>query len=198
MSDARSLVALAELAQGQQPYTDAEDTSVVEGAWAITNNQTCEWALKRAANLMLEKQEIEAAVEAAKARLDQRAAALTAKLDRGIGFFESNIAKYATENREAILGGGKKRSRTYLYGIVGWRKSAARLVVQDEHILLDWAMDGGKVGLYRLKMEPNMAAIQELYKADGIIPPGTEVKPESEKLYIDPVDPAGPLKKGTP
>ena len=185
--------------QGDRPvYIDGEDTSVVEGSWAIQNNQSCEWALKRAANLRLEKQEIEDAVAAAKARLDARAAVLTERLDRGINFFEGHIAEYATLNKEPLLGGGKKKSRTFLYGTVGWRKSPEGLTVTNPELLETWLLAHGDKALYRTKVSPDMNALKRRLAETGAIPPGTEVKPETEKLYIDPVDPAGPIRKGTP
>ena len=119
------------------------------------------------------------------------------RVRRGIAFFEAQIEKYATDNREALLGGGIKKSRKMLYGTVGWRKRPGRLVVKDPEELGKWLREQTDLTLYRVKIEPEMKALQENFQKNGIIPPGTEYEVDRERFYIEPVDPAeGLVRKG--
>lgn len=176
-----------------QPYTDAEDTSVVAGEWRIQNVQSCEWAMSRAAALESEQTQIEQAAQEAHKRIDHRKDTLLAKLERGINFFKMHIADYAAKNRDALLGGGKRKSKTFLHGTVGWRKKGGKLTVANKEELATWLREHGDITLFRVKIEPEMAALQAAFQTTGVIPPGCEYVPESESFYIDPVDPAAPL-----
>lgn len=176
-------------------YEDPDVPAVRTGEWSIQNIQSLEWALGRLAALEAERDHIDAAVAEAKKRLDERREELVTRALRGIGFFESHIAKYATENREAILGGGNRKSRVLLHGTVGWRRREGRLVVVDAPALQRWLREQDDVSLFRVKIEPEMAALQENFKKNGVIPPGMEYVETQEKLYIEAVDPTAALAR---
>jgi phage host-nuclease inhibitor protein Gam len=169
-------------------YVDSEDDSVVSGAWAIQDTGSVDWALGRVAALKAEAEQIDAAAFNAKKRIDDRRNTLVARLQRGIDFFGGHISTYCTANKAAVLGGGKAKSRSFLNGLVGWRKKGAKLVVTDEAALKGWLIKQPDVSLYRVKVEPEMAALQANFKANGVIPPGMEYQPEAETFYTDPVD----------
>ena len=177
----------------ESAYVDSDDPTVASGSWSIQNLQSCEWALGRAAALETEKAQIEEAAASAHKRIDSRKETLLGKLGRGINFFEAQIAKYATNNRDLLLGGGKRKSKVFLHGIVGWRKKGGKLTVLNHEELGKWLREHGDVNLFRVKIEPEMKALQDAFQATGVIPPGCEYIPESETLYIDPVDPAMPM-----
>jgi phage host-nuclease inhibitor protein Gam len=169
-------------------YVDSEDDSVVSGSWAIQNTGSLDWALGRVAALKAEAEQIDAAAWEAKRRIDDRRNTLLARLQRGIDFFTMHITNYSTQNKAAILGGGKAKSRSFLNGLVGWRKKNAKLVVTDDVALKAWLVKQPDVSLYRVKVEPEMAAIQANFKQNGVIPPGMEYQPEAESFYVDPVN----------
>lgn len=173
-------------------YTDLEDTTVSEGRWAISNINTLEWALKRAANLKAEKEAIMAAAAEAQRRIAERRDKLIADIERGSRFFQAHIEKYAASNRETLLGGGRRKSRTFLYGTVGWRKRGGRLVVVDPQALEKWLLAQDDSSLYRVKVEPAMKELQANFAQNGVIPPGTEYIAETEAFYIDALDPMDP------
>jgi phage host-nuclease inhibitor protein Gam len=186
---------LADIVSHSQPpvvaepsYVDSEDDSVVSGAWTIQNTGSLDWALGRVAALKAEAEQIDAAAWEAKRRIDDRRNTLLARLQRGIDFFTGHITNYSTQNKAAILGGGKAKSRSFLNGLVGWRKKNAKLVVTDEAALKAWLIKQPDVSLYRVKVEPEMAAIQANFKQNGVIPPGMEYQPETETFYVDPVN----------
>ena len=124
----------------------------------------------------------------AKRRLDAKRDQLLDKVQRGIAFFESRITRYAEENRDALLGGGAKKSVALLNGVVGWRRRTGRVVVEDEKALVEWLQAQPNTDLYRVKVEPQMVAIQDLYKRTKQIPPGCVYQEEYEKLYIEPAN----------
>lgn len=179
-----------------KPYEDEEDPEVrSDKPWTIQNVPSLEWALKRTANLYNEKDSLEAAADEAHKRIESRKALLLDRIQRGIAYFEGQIGSYAAENREALLGGSNKKSRSFLFGIIGWRKRAGRLVVVDAEALKAWLTAQPNEVLYRVKIEPEMKALQENFAKTGEVPPGTEYVVEQEKLYIEPADPAEGLVK---
>lgn len=178
-------------------WADEEDPTV-RGAWAIQDRGSLDWAMSRLAALMNEGAEIEAQADAAKARIEKRAAELLQKIERGMAFFEAKIAEYAQANRSLLLGGGKKKSATLLHGTVGWRAGGGRLRVKEggKPDLLAWLeRQPLGCGLYRVVIEPDMAAIQKHHEATGEIPPGMEFVPAGETFYVKPIAPEGALAR---
>lgn len=77
---------------------------------------------------------------------------------------------------------GKKKSKDYLQGRAGMRKIATKLAFDDEDLALAWAEEHApeavKITKSLLKMPLN-----EMFRAEGIIPPGSRVEAEREKFY---------------
>lgn len=179
-------------------YVDDEDPNVRTGPWAIENIGTLDWALGRIAAKKAERSHIEAQRDDAITRIKGRADSIIASINHGIGFLEAHAARFATANRELLLGGTGKKSRVFLHGTIGWRKRAGRLVVVDEVALGTWLRQQDNLSLFRIKVEPSMKELQENYAANGAVPPGMEYVLDQEKLHIDVVDPTAPLAKGKP
>ena len=82
---------------------------------------------------------------------------------------------------------GKAKSKDLATGRIGWRGKAGRLVVVNKELLLAWLQEQPLTsGLYRMKMEPDLVALQELQKSTGEVPPGMDYEPESETFYVKP------------
>jgi phage host-nuclease inhibitor protein Gam len=169
-------------------YQDEADPAVRSGGWTIQTNASLEWSLGRLAAIRAEITDIEEATVQAVQRIHARRDYLIGKAQHGISFFTAQIARYASEKRNELLGGSNRKSRVMLHGTIGWRKRAGRLVVVDEAALKAWLTDQNDVNLYRVKVEPEMKALQELYAQTGQIPPGMEYQVEQEKFYVEPVD----------
>ena len=207
MGDVRDLIATAEkyppappLAELTMPpdlvgYEDEEDP-VVKGAWRIENTGSADWALRRLAECEAEIGEIQAQAEAAIARVRARAEELGQRMANGVGFFRFKLAEYAERNRGELLH-GKKKSRDFLHGRIGWRKKAERLTVADSAALEEWLLaQPVESGLYRMRIEADKKALNEFFKREGVIPPGCVVEPESESLTIEAVAPERALTEG--
>ncbi len=188
--DAQDIEALA----AQQPvYQDESDVTVRDG-WAITDIGSLEWALGRVADLEDEARENAAALADAHRRLDARAAKLSERVQRGIGFFRGTILRYMEVHRHELLKGGQRKSRVLLHGSVGWRTSGARLKVLDKDALATWAAaQPVELNLYRVRVEPNMRELQAYCEAQGIIPPGTERETEHETPFVKALSPGTTL-----
>ena len=167
------------------------DLEIKQG-WTIQKVPDLEWALMRLANLESQIAEINAAEEEAHRRIAARATGLKDRIRRGIVFFSAHVQEFASRSRDALLGGSNKKSRTFLYGTVGWRKRPGKVVVQDREALVKWLQQQPDTDLFRITIEPEMKALQELCKRTGEIPPGCTYEEEHEQFYVDPVDPAGP------
>lgn len=78
----------------------------------------------------------------------------------------------------AALQGVKTKSLSTPWGVVGFRKSPAKIVVLDEQAVM--ANDK----FVRVKQELNKAALNEYFKITGDVPDGCDVEPEHEQFYV--------------
>jgi len=166
-------------------YEDDERPEV-KGPWRIQSLADLDWALERLGALEAERVSVIAQGEAACKRIWDRADVLTERLGRGAAFFEAKIEEYAQGNKDALLGGGKRKSRDVLFGRVGWREHPGHIHVTDEAALKKWLAAQENESLYRTKIVPKMFELNQLYDADGTIPPGCEYKAAEDVFYIDP------------
>jgi len=175
---------LAPLPPEIEGYTDDERPEV-QGRWEIASPGDADWALSVVAESDAEVAEIERQALAAIARVEARRDALTAKAARRGNFFRFKLAAYAQAHRAAILGTGRRKSRDYVHGRISWRAKPERLVVEDAAALEAWLVaQPVERGLYRMKVEPEMRAIQALYAEHGECPPGCGIKVEPETISI--------------
>jgi phage host-nuclease inhibitor protein Gam len=198
MGDVNDIIRAAELAPapplriGELPadleaYEDVENPEVRGGGWKIETIQSADWALARLSELQAEADSIDEQAKAGVARIRARAEALKAKVARGIGYFEFKLLEYAETHRKAMLGGGKKKSRSFIHGTVGWRtkNKGGRLVVEDAKALEAWLVaQPVERGLFRQKIEPELRALQALFADTGEIPPGCNVEEEIDEPYV--------------
>ena len=176
-------------------YIDDEDSTVRTG-WQIQNKSTADWALSRVAMAKAHIADIESQRDEHIRRTNERADKLIEAERRTVGFMEAHLGKWATENRDALLQGSTKKSLSFVHGSIGWRRREGRLVVVDEAALKAWLTQQDDVTLFRVKVEPEMAALQQNYKAKGVIPPGMEFVATQEKLYIEPINLSSSMTRG--
>jgi phage host-nuclease inhibitor protein Gam len=175
-------------------YSDEQDVTV-SAVWSITTLGSADWALSRVAECEAESREILAQAAEAKRRIDQRADSLRLRAERGIAFFKFKLLGYAETHRAELIRGAKK-SRDFVHGRIGWRTKPEKLVVKDSDALAAWlAAQPIESGLYRVKVEPEMKALQQLFKTQGEIPPGCDVEPSSETITITAEAPERALAK---
>lgn len=175
-------------------YADEADP-LVKAAWQIENQRSADWALQRIAECEAEAAEIDAQADEAIRRIEARREALKMKAERGAGFFRFKVADWAERNRATLLH-RKRKSVDLIHGRIGWRKKAERLIVTDPAALEAWLLTQPvEAALYRMKVAPEMKAIQALYKDSGAIPPGCDVESESETLHIEATAPESALTK---
>lgn len=175
-------------------YEDPADPEV-RGPWQIENVTSADWALKRKGECESEIAEVEEMRKAAIAEINRRAEALKAQAQRGVSFFEFKLLDWMERKRKEIVH-GKKKSRTLLHGVVGWRAKPERLEVVDATELEAWLRAQPiESGLARWKVEPEMRAIQERYATTGEIPPGCIVKAERDEPYTKAEAPTTALAK---
>lgn len=170
-------------------WMDEED-SEVKGPWTIQDRGSLEWALQRLATLHAELSTIDEQEEASVQRIHARARLLRERSERGRRFFEYRIAEYAQREKAALLGGGKKKSADLLHGRIGWRAKGGKLAVEDKAALVAWLeRQPPESGLYRVKVEPEMKAIQDNFKATGEVPPGTTYVQLEDVFFCEPQAP---------
>lgn len=183
-----------ELPEAISAYEDASDPDV-RGGWQIETAASVDWALQRLAECAAEAEAVDAQADAAIERINARRAELKERAARGAGFFRFKLTEYATTHRSALLT-GKKKSRDFVHGRLGFRQKGGRLEVRDRDALLAWlASQPVEEGLYRMKLEPEMKSIQARFKNTGEIPPGCEFVPEYEDVVIEAEAPEAALAK---
>ncbi len=86
--------------------------------------------------------------------------------------------------RQIAADGGRRKSISLPAGTVGYRRVAAKLVVDDEAVVLAWAkrqLPEAVVGTERL----SKAVLDDVMKTTGVIPPeGAHVAAASEDFYV--------------
>ena len=178
------------------PEVLAYDGDEVERGWQIETVTSADWALQRLAECEAEAAEVDRQAEAAIERIRKRAAELKLRASRGAGFFRFKLTEYAETHRSALLGTGKKKSRDFVHGRIGWRQHKGKIVVQDAAALETWLLEQPvEAGLYRTKVEPEKRALTEWFEKTDTLPPGCVYEPGREELTITAVAPEAALAK---
>lgn len=165
-------------------YQDDERPEVKLG-WRIQGEAEADWALQKMGELEAHVAAIDLQLAATIERETRRAEGRKGSAGRGVAFFEAVIKEYGEREKRRILGTGKRKSHAYLHGVIGWRKKGGKLTWTDEAVALEWAK-GRPVeqGLFRVTFALEKAAIQKLAKEEKIIPPGTELEPTIDEVYV--------------
>ena len=194
--DVNRLIGAASTQTEREMFTiDDVGAESVDPNWKITDLQSADWALSRLAECQAEAAAIDAQAEAAIARIRQRADALKMKAAKGESFFRFKLSEYAERERSTLLH-GKKKSREFVHGKIGWRAKPERLEVTDPEALETWLRAQPiESGFARWEVKPDMKALQEHYKAAGVIPDGCSVKEASESLTVEAVAPERALEE---
>jgi phage host-nuclease inhibitor protein Gam len=189
IATAEALAPASPLRAGPPPpdldsYEDTENPEV-RGPWKIETITSADWALARMAELQAEADSIDEQAQKAKERIDARAASLKERIARGLGYFRYKLLEYAETHKATLLGGGKKKSRTFLHGTLGWRRRGGKLVVKEPDALRAWLVTQPvESGLYRMKVEPEMVELQRRFKEHGECPPGCDAEPDIDEPYV--------------
>lgn len=170
--------AAAAIQEPLEPHAIAE-----AGAWAPKSIRDVEWALECLAESEAEVVAIDAQLSDLIARATARADAIKAKAQSRIAFFGGRVAEFAEAHKGELLV-GKKKSREFLSGRVGWRKKGGKLVVTDKAALSDW-LTTQDPALFRVEVKPEMKALQDLCRTTGIVPPGTDFEPERDEVFVE-------------
>jgi phage host-nuclease inhibitor protein Gam len=164
------------------------DALAREGAWSIAplDLSGYEFALRCAGESQAAIAAWEAAAKAAHDAIDARLADLKAKEEPRIAFFMGRVAEAAERDKDTLLL-GKKRSREFLAGKVAWRRKPAKVVIDDRAALVDYLTKNGDPDLVRVKVEPDLKAIQDRFAKDGVLLPGTSFESERDELSVEPL-----------
>jgi phage host-nuclease inhibitor protein Gam len=170
-----------------EQYMDEERPEVRTGHWNGPQSlEELDWVLMRIAEIQAEVEENKRLLRAAIAHAESRIERLNERAEHGVAFLTGHAKLYLRQHRDEILKHGKKKSRTLVYGTVGFRSRGDRLAVMDENALAAWAQDQGLVELVRIKVEPDIRAIRDYAEEKGIIPPGMAEQPQVDEPYIKP------------
>ena len=153
------------------------DTPAAPEGWTVRSASDADWALERIAAAQREIAEAEEQFRAAVKRLEERRDALLKAPARTVEFFHGHLRMWAEGNREAICS-GKRKSRAFIHGRVGWRTAPLKLEVVDSGPLRQWAH-----GLELVREELDEPGIRAHFKATGEVPPGCKATGGDERFY---------------
>ena len=125
-----------------------------------------------------------AAINAKRDLLKKQFDAMNAEIDANERFLEWRFGKQLEGWARQNLPSGKK-SVKLLTGTLAFRKVSESLEVVDEAALMSWAQ-GDCPEAYKVKMVETIdkKVVKEHWKKTGEIPPGCDIKPESESFSI--------------
>ena len=146
--------------------------------WAVRSVGEADWALERIARARLELAELDAQYEAAVRRLAERRDALRREPARTVAFFEGHLRLWAEGQKDTICS-GRKKSRAFLSGRIGWRARPLRLVVQDASALEAWATQQGLT-----RAEVDMSQVREHSRRTGEVPPGCDTEGGEDAFFV--------------
>lgn len=141
--------------------------------------ERCVWAYVRMrARIQGEKQRIAEATNAMLRQLESQ--------DRQLEYMFGSEVERATRD---LLQGRREKSVKCPFGVAGFRKQPERVVISDEDRLHNaWAaadIDRSVASeVTTTTWKPDVAKINELYKATGEILPGCELQESFEKFYV--------------
>jgi phage host-nuclease inhibitor protein Gam len=154
------------------------------GPWQPTTIRDVEWALERIGEAEADIGEVQAQLAAAVAALNARAMTITERSNRRALWFRGLVEGWAAQHRDEVVR-GKVKSRELLGGTIAFRAKGEKLEVRDRPALVAWLeTQDPTLGLARVKLEPEMKAIQEAFRATGVIPPGCEHVPATETITV--------------
>jgi phage host-nuclease inhibitor protein Gam len=160
----------------------SEDLEPKQG-WRISSLSELEWALERLADAQAEQATNEELKRQALARFEHHVATIQKPVKARSEFFEAAIIEYANAHRAELVT-GKKKSRTFPGGTVGWRESGGGLTVVDEAACLAWAKRQDAPELLRVKEEVVKAALKAHMTLTGEIPDGCELVAKEDAPYV--------------
>ena len=176
-----SLAIVEAAAASQEPL---EPAAIVEaGVWEPRTLRDVEWCLEQIAESEAEQADIDEQLRDLIARATARADKIKAGSQNRVAFFTGRVSQFAEKNKADLLI-GKAKSRQFLSGKIGWRRRSGRLVVTEKIALADWLATQDP-SLFRIKIEPEMKALQAQVQKDGIIPPGCTWNEEMDELYVE-------------
>jgi phage host-nuclease inhibitor protein Gam len=181
---------VAAAAEAQEPLEP--DAIVERGAWTPQSIRDVEWALECIAESEAEVAEVDGQLADLIARAQARRDLIASRAQNRIDYMKGRVAEFAVAHRADLLV-GKAKSRNFLSGKVGFRKRGGKLKVEDKKALEAW-LAGQDPKFFRVSLAPEMAALQEQFQKDGVIPVGCTFESERDEVYVE----AAPLPTLSP
>jgi phage host-nuclease inhibitor protein Gam len=141
-----------------------------------------EWCLERIGEAEAERDEMLAHMDAAMEAIKKRGISILDKAERRADWFRALATAYAQTHRDEIVR-GKVKSRELLCGTVGFRASGEKVTVVDAAAVIAWAQEK-HLDLLDLKPKVDKRALDRFVLSTGEIPPGVDVVPATETVYV--------------
>jgi hypothetical protein len=154
---------------------DAEAEASVPPTFAVTDQQTANWLVRRIVECRAYAERCAAWAEAERRRAERDEQFLLFR-------FGGQLAEYV--RRQIAEGGGRRKSATLPAGTTGFRTMPAKLLVDDEQVVLAWAKQHAP-DLVVVTERLSRSGLVDHMKSTGELPPrGVRVEPAREAFYV--------------
>ena len=168
-------------------YVDEERPEVRTG-WRIEGGTSeADWAFARMQEHEAQIAAVDDQIALAVARIERRGTELKRKAAWAVEFFRAALMEWGDREKRTLLGGGRKKSRELLHGVVGWRtkNKGGKLKWIDEAATLEWAKAQPiELGLFRVVYQIDKLAIEKLARERDLIPVGCDLDLERDEVYV--------------
>lgn len=153
---------------------DAEVLRLIPKQFAITDEKTANWLVKRVIAARQYNQRVKEWAEGEHRRAAREEATLMYLFGRQIEtWVKSEIKKL----------NGKRKSICLPGGTVGFRQQKSRLVIEDEATVINWARQHLPDAIQTVEKLVK-TTINEHFEGSGELPDGAQVQPEHSRFYI--------------
>jgi hypothetical protein len=154
---------------------DVEVLKAVPKAFAIDCEEHANWLVRRIIMARAYASRVKQYAEQELRRAEREEQTLLFLFGRQIeAWAQSEIAQFK----------GRRKSLALPAGTVGFRKIAAKLVIDDEKVVLVWAKENCPSAVVVIE-KLSKSVIDEQMRATGVVPDaGAHVEPEAERFYI--------------
>lgn len=155
--------------------------------FAVTDMSSANWVLKKLAECDSDEAEVQAMVNREIEAIRARAEKILAPIRRRREFFEAAYTHQLEEFAKAKLDGAKAKSVKLLHGTIGFRKSPARLVIDDEGKAIEYAEQNCPDAI---KRSLSVSTLKAAFQNDPFDSDAMHLEPGEESFYFKPEAPS--------
>ncbi len=134
----------ARLAAEHTGHVTSDD--IAPERFAVTDESKANWVLKQMAEAQARIDATQAMIAEEIAAINKRGEEILKPYQGRVEFFQTAFGTQLADWAKQQLDGRKEKSIKLLHGTIGFRKSADKLIIDDESKAIEWALENGYPG----------------------------------------------------